>query len=236
MTFDTDHMTDHTMAVFQDEILPPEFAYSFFCYKPFPVLAARGHELAIHPHLEASESWVDKIRAMRAELSLAHGEEPMGLRPHSLACSQNLIVQLNSLGLEYVSTISLPAGMEADCFRYPWGPVEIPIRYMDNMDLWARDKTGLSAKCFARETIDRALDSRSAFCFDFHPIHIFLNTSTFGDYEAWVNAGRPPLERPVQRQGYGVRDFFLEICNESAKRGLKFTNCRDAARQVARAC
>jgi hypothetical protein len=153
----------------------------------------------------------------------------MGLRPHSLMCSQLYLVRLHEIGIQYVSSITIDPEQDMACFRYPWGPIEIPIRYMDNMDLWARDKTALTETRFSKTIIENAISSRRLFCFDFHPVHIFLNTSRFEDYEQWVRDGRPELPEPVERRDYGTRHFFLDLCNEIRRSGAPIATCRQVA-------
>jgi hypothetical protein len=234
ITFDTDHMTDPMMRVFLRDILPPRIATTFFCYRPFESLAGAGHEIGLHPYFgPASGDWLETTLALRDTIARAMGVTAAGVRPHSLKCSQNFLVQLHDAGFGYVSTVELPTRSPIPAYRHTWGPIEIPIRYMDNMDLWKRDKRGLPHRCFAPEILDMALNGPELFCFDFHPIHIYLNTSTFADYEAWTKAGRPELAQPVERNAYGVRDFFLDLCHAMLERGESGMTCGAVAATVA---
>ena len=227
LTFDTDHMTDGMMAQF-GQIIPSDFPYTFFCHRAFPKLRFDKSEIAMHTNLRAPESWIDVTTALRSEIEAIAGPVS-GLRPHSLMCSQLYLVRLHEIGIVYVSSITIDPEQDMPCFRYPWGPIEIPIRYMDNMDLWSRDKAGLTQTCFSKKVIESAICSRQLFCFDFHPIHIILNTSRFGDYEQWVHDGRPDLPKPIERRDYGTRDFFLDLCREIRRSGAEIATCRQAA-------
>lgn len=234
ITFDTDHMTDPMMEVFVRTILANDVACTFFCSQWFPSLTNVQHvELALHPYLANSSEWIAKTIDLRSAVSAGSGRRIAGLRPHSLMCSQKYLVDLDEIGITYVSSISVPVEQEVSPFRYPWGPVEIPIRYMDNMDLWWRDKRGSGRSCFDTATIDLALASSTLFCFDFHPIHIYLNTTRFADYEAWVRDGRPNLEKPIERASYGVRDFYIELCNAIRRSGALHGTCADVATNFA---
>ena len=230
MTFDTDHMTENMMAVFLNEIVPKALPATFFCYKVFDCLVGASQEVAMHPSFAEGEAWLPATRKLQTALADKHDVVPRGLRPHSLMSSQRYVVDLNGLGFEYISSISVPSAVDIACFRYPWGPVEIPVRYMDNMDLWARDKTHQTTACFEPRIIADAVTAKGVFCFDFHPVHIYLNTSRFEDYEEWVKAGRPELSRPIERAAYGTRDFFFDVCEAAAREGLKMLTCLEAAR------
>jgi hypothetical protein len=229
LTFDTDHMTEAMMEVFLDRIMPPDLPATFFLSACFSSLRGARHELAPHPVLGPAEPWPDTVRRAADAVSQFYGSEVGGFRAHSLMSSQLLQVQMNGIGLRYISSLSVPPEQELRPFQSPWGLVEIPIRYMDNMDLWARDRTGLVDRCFDPITIDLALASTTLFCFDFHPIHIMLNSSRFADYEAWSQSGRPQLDAPVERETYGVRDFFLDVCRAVKRAPQQPVTCRDVA-------
>jgi hypothetical protein len=230
LTFDTDHMTEGMMLQFM-QIIPPDLPYTFFCHRAFPRLKLENSEIAIHTSLSAPERWINVTTALRSEIETIAGPV-VGLRPHSLMCSQLYLVGLHEIGIQYVSSITINPEQDMPCFRYSWGPIEVPIRYMDNMDLWSRDKAGLTKTCFSKAIIEAAISSRQLFCFDFHPVHIYLNTSQFADYEEWVREGRPDLAKPVERRDYGTRDFFLDLCSEIRRSRAQIATCRQAADAV----
>jgi hypothetical protein len=232
ITFDTDHMTPDGLRHFLDEVLPPDVKATFFCYRPFACLTGTRHEIAVHPYLAGSPDWMATTRELVAAVEDENGVRVRGLRPHSLMSSQNYVVQLNGAGIEYVSTVCSPPDLETEAFRYPWGPVEIPIRYMDNMDLWARDKTGLTQECFSPAHIKNAVSATGMYCFDFHPIHILLNTSKFSDYDEWTRSGRPELRSCVGDDRYGVRNYFLDLCREIRKAKAELQLCVDLASRL----
>lgn len=229
ITFDTDHMSQDGLAYFLEAVLPKNITATFFCYQPFACLRGTAHEVAAHPYLAGSSDWLSTAKHLIHQIEDDNQCEIKGLRPHSLMSSQNFIVQLNSIGLKYVSSISAHPDLDTDAFRYPWGPVEIPIRYMDNMDLWARDKAQQPVHCFSKSHIKNAVSCEGLYCFDFHPIHILLNTSVFNDYENWTREGRPELKSCVVGTGYGVRDFFLDVCDAIISAEQTVHLCKDIA-------
>jgi hypothetical protein len=232
LTFDTDHMTERMMDIFIDRIMPPDITATYFCSRPFASLRGAKGELAPHPVLEPSRPWLQALQDKIREVEDFYQAEVEGLRTHSLVSSQQMMVQLNTLGLSYVSSIAIPYSANIAPFRGPWGVVEIPIRYMDNMDLWARDKTGLQSRCFDEAIIELAMTEGQHFCFDFHPIHIMLNTAQFADYETWVQRGRPELDDLVKRRCYGTRDFFLDLCAAIRRAGREHVTCATIARRI----
>lgn len=212
ITFDTDHMTDDSMEIFVS-MLPEDIKYTFFCTKPYPALKARDNiEIGAHPYLNDSTNWRESTYQLVDELEQFYGAKVQGVRPHSLYCSQTYIAELDALGIEYISSITVPFHVELVPFRYQWGPMEAPINFMDNMQLW-RAGGGLSDGMVAdtfRADIYR--------CFDFHPIHILLNTSVMDEYYAWrhLPIGAAPVR---QYSNWGVADFFVCLIREAVKVG-----------------
>ena len=48
--------------------------------------------------------------------------------------------------------------------------------------------------------------------FDFHPIHVFLNTECLARYEETRNIhGNPTELRKFQNNGYGVRNWLIDV-------------------------
>jgi hypothetical protein len=192
--------------------MPSGLKATFFCYRPFRCLTGSVHEVAVHPYLATSTDWISTTKDLISRIEDENGVAVKGLRPHSLMSSQNYLVQLDSEGIEYVSSVCASPNTDSHVFRYPWGPVEIPIRYMDNMDLWARDKAKITDECFSKSHIQNSLLSSGVYCFDFHPIHILLNTSRFDDYNQWTVSGRPEIKSCTGIDQYGVRSYFLDLC------------------------
>jgi hypothetical protein len=79
-----------------------------------------------------------------------------------------------------------------------------------------------------------ALEEDGLFVFDFHPLHIALNTRNHSDYvtvkERIVNDRVSPFE--LAFRGRGVRSFFLELCSAMGDHGCYSNGCWDALEKL----
>jgi hypothetical protein len=102
---------------------------------------------------------------------------------------------------------------------------------MDNMDFWMRKNwPSLDHISFSSELIDRAISGDDLYVFDFHPLHIALNTRTSDDYQAVkeqiIKNGKSPFD--LAFSGRGARTFFTELCNAMAQNDKYSNSCIDA--------
>jgi hypothetical protein len=232
LTFDTDWMTDHALARFIQEFPIPGKA-TFFLHDNFPSLATSSHELCPHPLISDLGNWHSSLTKLAGALRSA----PRGVRPHSCVFSHMVGLELRAMGFQYISQASNLYQQGLAPFRHPWGIWELPIYYMDNMDLcMAKNWPGLNHEPFNPDIVRVATEQEGLFVFDFHPIHIALNTLTHDDYETVktriVNDGMSPFEMAFL--GRGVRTFFEELCLAMRERGQVSFTCSAALDELAR--
>jgi hypothetical protein len=230
LTFDTDWMRDRDLERFLDEFRIPGNA-TFFLHDAMPSLIATGHELCPHPFIDDLRSWQGPLEALVARLR----RPSKGVRPHSCVFSHMIGVGLHQMGYRYVSqaTNLYQAGLAPT--RHPWGLWEMPIYYMDNMDFCIpKNWPGIGHNVFDERAIRTAMEHDGLFVFDFHPLHIALNTRSHADYAAVkdkiVKAGVSPFD--LAFGGRGVRAFFLELCSAMRDSGQRSYTCWDALQQL----
>jgi hypothetical protein len=226
LTFDTDWLSDADMARFVAQFPIPGRA-TFFCHQPFPSLATTRHERCPHPFISDLSDWQGALDALRLQVN----PQSRGVRTHSCVFSHMVGLSLHQMGFEYVSQANnmFDAGLRP--FRHPWGVWELPIYYMDNMDFWMTSNwPDLQHSTFSRRVIETALHSDGLYVFDFHPIHIALNTRTPEDYQrvkpGIVSSGASPFDFVFD--GRGTRTFFEELCAEMVSAGVVSYGCSDA--------
>lgn len=215
-TFDTDHMDEARMAEFLARV-PIPGAGTFFCTQKYDCLEATHHETAPHPTLESGKDWPAELKRMREMFPKAKG-----WRSHSCVFSHLLAEWLSGNGYSYVSTNDQFGHKGIQPVRHPWGVWHFPIYYMDNMDFssgvfWSGQGHGP----FSDRMIETALDDDGIYVFDFHPIHLVLNTPERDRYFAMrdrFKAGEP-LDRLVY-EGNGTRSFYDRLCAAMSQRGL----------------
>jgi hypothetical protein len=141
------------------------------------------------------------------------------------------------LGYQYVSQAHTLFQTGLRPFRHPWGVWEVPIYYMDNMDFWMpKNWPELGHEPFASEVIERALGEPGLYVFDFHPIHIALNTRNHDDYtrvkQRIVDEGTSPFD--LRFPGRGVSVFFEELCEALDRAGVRSVSCSEAVAAASR--
>ena len=230
LTFDTDWMRDGDMERFLREFPIPGKA-TFFLHDTLPSLLGSAHELGPHPFIDNLTCLDDSISRVVASMP----RQPKGVRAHSCVFSHMVGVGLNKLGYRYVSQASnlFEGGLKP--FRHPWGIWEMPIYYMDNMDFcMPMNWPGHAHVPFSQEVIRVALEENGLYVFDFHPLHIALNTRSFSDYSAVrdriVCDGISPFD--LSYEGRGVRTFFGELCSAMRDCGCYSRGCWDALEKL----
>lgn len=226
ITFDSDWMTEISMSRFLAEFNIPGKA-TFFLHQRFNCLAKTDNEIAPHPFITDLSDWRQNLGNLRDSI----GSPATGIRPHSCVFSHEIGLGLKELGYKYVSQANNIYQDGLAPFRHPWGLWEMPIFYMDNMDFWMRKNwPSLDHTSFSRELIDRAISGDDLYVFDFHPLHIALNTRTSDDYQAVkeqiIKDGKSPFD--LAFSGRGARTFFIELCNAMAQNENYSNSCIDA--------
>ena len=226
LTFDTDWMTESSLSRFLNEFPLPGKG-TFFAHEAFECLADSAHEVGPHPFISDLADWLQDLRNLSDRL----GKPLHGVRTHSCVFSHMIGVGLNELGFDYVSQANNIFQDGLHPFRHPWGVWELPIYYMDNMDFWiAQNWPRLNHVPFSSEIIQRAVVGDSLYIFDFHPLHVALNTRTPEDYQAVKNriieGGVCPFDMAFS--GRGTRVFFDELCKAMRDAGSVSLTCSQA--------
>jgi len=213
LTFDSDHLTDSSLEIFNNNFLahvPGDT--TFFLHRRFNTGFPIGTELCPHPLLRNLDN---------ATTSIVESEEfvptkAYGIRPHSCVYFHLIGIELGHRGYNWISQATYPNSIDLRPFRHPWGLWELPIYYMDNMDFWMpKNWDLLYHNVFDSQIIYNAINNPSSlFIFDFHPLHILLNTSTHTQYASVkhkiLDDGICPSQ--LTFPGSGTRDFFFALC------------------------
>lgn len=217
ITFDTDHMDEARMGEFLDTVDIPG-AGTFFCTQGYDCLASSRHELAPHPTLAEGGQWRPELERMRRLFPQAQG-----WRAHSCVFSHLLAEWLSANGYRYASTNDQFGQRGIQPVRHPWGVWHLPIFYMDNMDFssshfWSGQADGP----FSEKFIEIAMHDDGVYVFDFHPVHLLLNTPNRDRYFAMRDRfkGGESL-KSVAYDGFGTRSFYDALCAAMRKRGVK---------------
>lgn len=231
LTFDTDWMQSDDLQRFFDKYDFPGTG-TVFMHQRYSFISSTAHELCPHPFPVGPEEWKMSIRKMLDDLGL----EPSGVRTHSAIHSHKLEMALYELGFKYTSNSSRLFEKNIKPVRLPWGLWEMPIYYMDNLDLTMEEYwRELDHKPLCPDVVSRAMQNDALYVFDFHPLHISLNTPSLQYYlhhQARLRAGVSPFE--LQYRGRGVGTLFRELCDSMASNKLASITLKEVLKTIPR--
>ncbi len=168
-------------------------------------------ELGIHPNFnfllqgdgrngKDAEEVIDRLMAVVPEAK--------SVRSHSGTQSSRILDLFSSRGLTHESNVFVPAqaGIELRPWKMWSGLTRVPY-------FWADDVACLSGTDDAMPMRD-LVSSAGIKVFDFHPIHVFLNTENLQRYEVTRDSHRSPVELLAHRfEGCGARSKLIECLN-----------------------
>ena len=223
-SFDTDHMNNARMVEFLDDVKFPGKG-TFFCTQVYDIFRNLDHEVGPHPYLGSSNNWEVELKQMRENFSHAKG-----WRSHSCVFSHILAEQVKKLGYDYVTTHEELGRPKIHPYHHAFGVWQMPIFYMDNLDFsrsnfWEDEEH----KPFNKNLIDIALGNDGVYVFDFHPVHLLINTPN-PDYYFKVRDSFLGGEAiaDIRYDGYGTRNFFDELCHAAIQKGMRSQGMQDA--------
>jgi hypothetical protein len=224
ISFDTDHMSEDRMKEFLVRCQFPGEA-TYFCTQPYRSLELTKSELAPHPYLGKSSDWLLELRGKRTEFPQAEG-----WRSHSCVFSHIIAEWLAFNGYVYASTHDAFGETGLKPCLGMWGIWQIPIYYMDNLDFsQSRFWPSGNRAVLSKEVISRALSQPGSYVFDFHPIHLLLNTPDPATYMAARSrflAGEDL--RKLRHPGRGADTFFCDLIEAMERKNFKSTAMLDA--------
>jgi hypothetical protein len=217
ITMDTDWCADEVLA----------FALSLLRERHLPctVFATHNHaalqninaemmEIGLHPNFSevTAEGYEEKLQALQRLYPHA-----VGVSSHAMTSGTALLHLFRQYGLRYDRNILRYRDTEAKPFVYHNGLLRMPIFWED--DIWFTHEPG------ARFSADMLKHEGFRLIFNFHPIHLYMNTTSAEHYQTFKPYQRE-LQRLAQYSGteYGALSFFEDLAayiqNENVATGL----------------
>lgn len=218
LTFDVDWANDEILQYVAASVTAAGLTATFFATHDSPLLKDLTNdqfEIGLHPNFNRQ----DDIRSPLTEL-LELYPEARGTRSHLLAQSPSILDTICNLGLVYESNIHLP-------FHSGLRPV---VRVTDLVSI---------PFCWADDTHFRVYPDRpiSDIPFQlpglkvlaFHPIHVFMNTSSVEHYESYKQHyhDTEALRQHKNTAGRGVETMFTEVLTCIREQQIRTTTLAD---------
>ncbi len=218
LSFDIDWAHDDVLADTIKIVRDAGIASTWFVTHNTPLLQELKNlncvELGIHPNFNpllegnAVDSENTAWKVMNNVLSIV--PKARAIRSHSLTQSERLVELFRQFGLTHISNFLVPHGCGFDPKPfYCWDRmVVVPHCWQDNVAL----------KMPIPFTNNE--EHQFGFCvFNFHPIHIYLNTENIIRYENTRHLHKFPKELIKYRyNGFGIRSFLIELIKKNIQK------------------
>lgn len=221
LTFDVDWAHDDVLLDSVDLINESGAAATWFVTHATPVLndirALQSQELGLHPNFNplldgVSSNSQNAEMIVKALLYIV--PEAKSIRSHSMTQSSRLLDLFQTSGLTHEVNHFIPhhAGFELKPWLL-WNQLcKVPYFWEDDVHV-LYDSIGIAQRDPAELATAGGLK-----VFDFHPIHVFLNTESLERYERTRALHHNPKELIKHRyEGYGTRNRLIELLELAKK-------------------
>lgn len=215
LSFDVDWAADEMVDLCLDLVSQAGISATFFVTHSSPVLSrlkeAENIELGIHPNFDPlflqeegaldADEVVGNLKSIVPQASV--------VRSHSMTHSGRILQLFQKHGFKHTSHFFLNRQKGIQPLRHINGLVECPVYFADDGWLYQLDENTADSKELEATL---SLDSDSLRVFNFHPIHIALNTPGFGYYskaKEEMKNGRDWQE--LGYGGFGARSIFESL-------------------------
>lgn len=207
ITLDTDWVPQQIIDYVIDILSSYGLKVTFFCSSEADTY---GHEVGIHPFFRNHDKWVQTICQL-----LKMYPNAKGVRAHRHLISSEILFELNKRGLEYDSSYLMPGVNNITPYFVVKNIVEFPIYFEDDVHLRYSNNFFLSEKMLMGPR-------NSLRVFDFHPIHVYLNTNTFALYLKAKRVYHDPEElNKFRHAGRGIATLFISLLEYIRRNDLR---------------
>jgi hypothetical protein len=214
LTFDVDWAIDDVFSDSIDIVEKYDLSATWFITHKTPLLDRLREnpkfELGIHPNFNKLLIQSDISNGKSANEIIGRlmdiVPEAVSIRSHSLTQSSVLLALFEKFGLSYDCNNLIPASLEYKLF--PWelwnGMTCVPYSWEDDIHILYKWKTSM----------EKHIQQDSLKVFDFHPIHVALNTNSLTRYEnsRAYHSDWSTLKK-VRWQGDGTRNRLKQLIN-----------------------
>lgn len=214
LTFDIDWAHDDVLADCIDLVEQADVSATWFVTHETPLLerlrANPKFELGIHPNFNFLFNMQSQAGASADEVVkrvMALVPEATAVRSHHMTQSSGLLNIFRDNGLTHDCNHFIPvtAGMTLKPWELWGGLLRVPYS-------WEDDVMCVYGQKYELPSISEMLRQDGLLVFDFHPIHVYLNTEDLQRYERTRSIHYQPDALLCERfDGVGARRWLLEI-------------------------
>lgn len=215
LTLDTDWAPEEVIAHSLEMLADADVAATVFATHPSPVLqsfCSESLEIGIHPNFNGILDGDSKKASDIIDELLDHYPEAVGERSHSRTISAGILSLLQERGFLYDANQIIPYQPELTAYVFS-GFARFTDYWQDDVFLTDRPKESGQPSV--------PLVGSGLKIFNFHPVHIFLNTDCLERYHAAKPHYHDPdaLRSMRNTERYGIGDFFSDTIAQAATHG-----------------
>jgi hypothetical protein len=217
LSFDLDWAIDEILEDTLGLILEAEVKATMFVTHQTPILAKMREtsliSLGLHPNfnpLFSGESISRSPYGIMSDLKEIVPEAKV-LRSHSMSHSGLWLNTYKELGITHLSQYYMGSVKSIQPVRHVNGVVEVPVYFADDGYLFVEDH-----KEWSNPSQEEILGNPecSVRVYNFHPIHIALNSQSFDDYDSTRDSHRSWKAIQSNRgNGFGMRELLKRLIN-----------------------
>ena len=214
ITLDVDWAQDYVLSYTLDILEKYDLKATIFATHTTPLLDnlryQKNVEIGIHPNfnflLDGDYRYGNNFKQI-IEYYLSLFPDAKSVRSHSMTQNTPILRAFSDYGLKFESNHFLPYGEKiqslAPYLFWDKKLLRVPYFWEDDINLLCYEQN-FSAK--------EILRSSGLKVFDFHPIHLYLNTSTLKQYQDSKSSfNKEALDNFINTKDYGTRDFFVDL-------------------------
>lgn len=208
ITSDIDWASDEVIRYMLEILYEYDIRATLFCtHEISSVKGIEKHELAIHPNFTRDKAEEQAIKELKGIFPQAKG-----IRSHCLYHHSRLFPIYHEFGLEYDSNCLIPNQI-VHPFYASHDIIRIPMFFED-------DHYISTSPDFNLTSLD--MQSQGLRVFNFHPVHVFLNTVQPANYEAAKKYLQEPGKLLLLRKNErGICNLFVELLGYIKSHNLK---------------
>jgi hypothetical protein len=220
LTFDVDWAPDAVIDELVDELQAAGVRATLFATHATPSLQTISDdalEIGLHPNFnECGGNYAEPLRLVRDAYP-----DATGARSHSLMVSSRILDLYANSGLRYESNVFLPLHPHLRPVLRFEGMVSIPFWWTDDVHFTRTPDFALSSL---------PLDQPGLKVFTFHPIHVFMNTSSADQYLRFKPHYSDAAKlRPLRNAGEGTGTLLDQLLTHIAQTGIQTWTMADIA-------
>ena len=219
LTFDIDWLGDEYLSVTLDLLKKYDLKATFFATHDSQLLHeldSRCFEIALHPNFDKGNGKYDLSVLQRLKEIYP---QAIGTRSHTLFFSSRILSALNDCSIRYESNIFLLDHLGLHPTKRSDSVVSLPFNWSDDKHV----ELGREFNC----TVLPDLNQDGLNIFNFHPVHIFLNTRVQANYELAKPFFNKSRFTEYVNEEHGIQNLFIELCEKIGKEGIETGLLRD---------